>query len=755
MAINFLNRRRLARSVKLLLFGAAALWLAWWIIPDSGMQTEFSSDPFQPAAQPEGGELPMAEGFQTYASDGRFELLADAANQQFAIKDAASGLTWASSPDPTGVADIRPLVARNIRSPFEIVYTADFSKTQQTGVNNDETTWKAYKIENGIQFHYELKELNIAFIAEFVLEDGGFYVRIPDEGIRESDEGSALVSIKVLPMFGAALQGEEGYMVVPDGSGALVYFDRLHNQAASSEYFKWIYGADPTFDPMDGPPLGESVAVPAFGIVKSGGGVVQTIQRGAADAKVIVSPPGIRNNPFFRGGFEFAFRKQYVTSYGESTESAAIERIERSLIRSERVVRFDFASGERTAYADLATLAGDALLGTTKTVGEAPPPMIQIFLGVESRGDSYSKRMETMTTFSEAQRMMEELKRGGVESFSAELKGWQNQGYYGSLPRRFPIEEAFGGERGLTELIEWMDRNGIAASLEDNYSDVYRRERDGVRLRTDAVRRPDGRVFVHYPDSAAGSYRRSSEWYKVSPYSAEQDYLPQSLEKLDSVDVRSINMRYVGEALMSDYNDAHPLRRWETQAYYERWLGSAKEKLGSVGVYYGNVYAVKHADRVLDIPLRSSPNYLLDEHIPFLQMVYHGRVPYFSSALNRSDDARLELLKAIEYGAIPAFELTYRTTTDLRYTNYDFLFSAQYETWMPEVSEAYAAWAQALKPVATERMTGHERIAEGIFKTTYADGTHVWVNYNEQAATVEGVTVEPLGYAVREGGEIE
>ncbi|WP_274362881.1 DUF5696 domain-containing protein [Paenibacillus thermotolerans] len=754
-AINFLIRKRLSRFVKWIVFLLFAIWIVWWIVPDSGNQIEFTADPssFISAERPEGAELPMEEGLRTYASDGRYELQADVKNQVIAIKDAATGRTWSSVPDTEGL-EVRPLIARNIRSPFEVVYTADYTKTQLIGVNNKDTSWKAYKINNGIQFQYELKELKLGFIVDFVLEDGGFTVRIPDEGIRESGDRSAIVSIRVLPMFGAARPGDEGYMVVPDGSGALIYFNRLHNQAAYTEYSKWIYGTDTTFDTMSGGrPQDETIAAAAFGVVKDGGGFVETIEKGAADAKVTVNPPGIRNIPFFRGGFEFVLRKQFETSYGESLESNVIQQIERGRIRSDRVVRFDFAEEAATTYADLAALAGNRLLERPYGAGGSAPPLVQIFLGAESRGDSYSKRMETMTTFAEAQAMMEELMESGIGSFSAELKGWYNGGYFGSLPRRFPVEEAFGGESGLKKLLQWTDDHGIAVSLEDNYSDVYRKERDGIKLRTDTVRRPDGRQFVYYPYSAAGWYYRNSAWHKVSPVVADRDYVRQSFEKLSSLGVASINLRYAGEALLSDYNGSHPLRRWETQNVYERWIDTAKEKLGSAGVYYGNDYAVRHADRVLDIPLRSSPNYLLDEHVPFLQMMYHGKVPYYSSALNRSDDARLELLKAIEYGAVPAFELTYRTTTALRYTNYDLLFSSQYDTWLPAVKEAYEAWNEALKPVASRRITGHERLAAGVFRTTYEDGTHVWVNYNDHAVTQQRIHLEPLGYAVSKGGD--
>lgn len=719
---------------------------------------QFNTNPasFTAAAEPTGGELSKDAGMVTFATDGRYELMADIGSQLFAVKDNMSGIIWSSSPDTSEVEGITSLIERNIRSPFEIDYTSDFTKIQYTGVTNADTEYKAYPIENGIQLHYELTKLGIRFVAELVLKDGGLIVRIPEEGVQDGKE-SAIVSLKVMPLFGAALQGENGYMVVPDGSGALIDFSKLHNQASNSGYSKWIYGMDKTFDPLNGFSASKDIAIPVLGIVKPGGGYIQTLIEGTADAKITINPPGIRKIPYFRGGFELVFRKDYGTSYSDSWESSVVKQVERNRISSDRLIRFDFVAGEDTTYADLAVRASEVLFGESSDadIEQQLAPLIQIFLGVESRGDSYSKRLETMTTFAEAQTIMETLKKAGIANFGAELKGWYNHGYYGRLPERFPVEKAFGGEKGLSELLQWAGGNNIPTALEDNYVDVYRKEKDGVKLRTETVRRPDSRQFIHYPSSTTGWYRRSTPWYKLSPHVVERDYLQQDLKKLASIGVTSVNMRHLGEQLGSDYNSRQPLRRWEVQQHYENWLVQAKDKLGSVGVYYGNAYAAANADRVLDIPLYASADFLFDETVPLLQMVYHGRVPYFSSALNRSDDARLELLKAIEYGAIPSFELTYRNTTDLRYTNYDLLFSSQYETWLPQVLDAYQAWEEALQPAAGLRITRHEKVTDGVFRTTYEDGTQVWVNYNEHMITREGVTIEGLGFTAVKGGGIQ
>jgi len=45
-------------------------------------------------------------------------------------------------------------------------------------------------------------------------------------------------------------------------------------------------------------------------------------------------------------------------------------------------------------------------------------------------------------------------------------------------------------------------------------------------------------------------------------------------------------------------------------------------------------------------------------------------------------------------------------------------------------------------------MTNHEELASGVFRTTYADGTRVVVNYNATPYQATGAMVAAYGFAV-------
>lgn len=52
-------------------------------------------------------------------------------------------------------------------------------------------------------------------------------------------------------------------------------------------------------------------------------------------------------------------------------------------------------------------------------------------------------------------------------------------------------------------------------------------------------------------------------------------------------------------------------------------------------------------------------------------------------------------------------------------------------------------------------MTAHEAVGDSVFKTTYADGSAVYVNYGAAAFESGGVRVEPQAYIVVRGTLVE
>lgn len=59
---------------------------------------------------------------------------------------------------------------------------------------------------------------------------------------------------------------------------------------------------------------------------------------------------------------------------------------------------------------------------------------------------------------------------------------------------------------------------------------------------------------------------------------------------------------------------------------------------------------------------------------------------------------------------------------------------------------------EMLGPVAGAVMLRHDRPAEGVARTVYDNGVTIYVNYTEQAVTVDGVAVPAMACAAAQGG---
>lgn len=73
-----------------------------------------------------------------------------------------------------------------------------------------------------------------------------------------------------------------------------------------------------------------------------------------------------------------------------------------------------------------------------------------------------------------------------------------------------------------------------------------------------------------------------------------------------------------------------------------------------------SAYALAGLEEVVNLPADSNGHYLLDEEIPFYQMVLHGCLPYAGEPVNYANNTAEAALKLIETGAMPGFEWMYQ-----------------------------------------------------------------------------------------------
>ena len=176
--------------------------------------------------------------------------------------------------------------------------------------------------------------------------------------------------------------------------------------------------------------------------------------------------------------------------------------------------------------------------------------------------------------------------------------------------------------------------------------------------------------------------------------------------------------------------------------------GSGGNLLGS----NANVYAWKHLSDVKDVPLDSNRTQLIDEVVPFYEMVLHGYRDYTGEPVNLSSDVNTMILKSIEAGAGISFEWIYGDNSLLKNTEFDSLYSVNFQDWKETAIRSWFRVNEALGDLRSFRIIGHEKPEAGVSCTVYEDGTRIIVNYNKYEVQYEGNTVKAQDFLVIKEG---
>lgn len=197
-----------------------------------------------------------------------------------------------------------------------------------------------------------------------------------------------------------------------------------------------------------------------------------------------------------------------------------------------------------------------------------------------------------------------------------------------------------------------------------------------------------------------------------------------------------------------------PQDRTEVEAIYSSIMQRFKEAGIDTAVIGGNIYAMADATNVFCLPSGSSGYYLVDETIPFYQIVLHGLVPYSSEVINQTGDETRSILQAVEYGAGFAYRWMYAENKSLQTVYFEEAYSLNYASGINDAIKAYNRYNSELGHTAGLMIVGHARLAEDVAMTRYEDGTVVYVNYSGSDYVHEGVTIPARDYTVVKGGRV-
>lgn len=652
------------------------------------------------------------------------------------IEDLRNDTLWRSSPtdlidEPNTTAAWRKL----IEMPVQVSYV-DAERSQEKSAKPEQVALGFSPLQNGVRVTYDFTATDLAFDVIYALRGDCLEATIVSASIIEDGENS-LVSIDLLSFLGATHDDERGYIVYPDGSGALMYFDTPHPPEVQ-KILAPIYGAD---DYGGGRGAGsvyqESIVMPVFGLVRGTAAFVGMITQGDFDADLGVarSGKGVNYNHVWA---EFVFRRQgrFSLTGGQPSWLYQPDRI-----GGDRQVRFCFLDGEEANYVGMASRYRKYLIeerNATRISGAPPLANFIFFMGAERR-TWFLADMIVMTRFDEVRQMTQELADLGLEHFDVSLWFWNEGGTQGKYPKHLPVDERLGAEQDLRALADDLQQRGQKLYLQENYYIVAPGSTEVLPF-LDVVRGVDG--------LPAGG---PEQGYLLNPQVALRDFALRDMPLIASLGANGLLLGDFASLALPDKNTRYPLGRENFAATWMQIANASREQLGFTAMTGSNIYAVPYADRLDFVTLDSTHYDLFDETIPLFHIAVHGLVSYSGLPYNLLSDGQRSFLRQVEYGALPSFILTQESSAQLFRTTINSIYSSRYGYWKDEILRQYQRM-RTLAPLASHFIIGHERLQKGIYRTTYENGAQVIVNYTSERYSDGTISVPPSDFIVV-GGE--
>ena len=669
-----------------------------------------------------------ADAYQTVGETAAARLLYNSARHAFAVEDKAAASRW-----ETAVTGLQTENTDSLGALFSAVI-ADTNTGNTLTVDNvkDACTVQESGLKGGVQLAFTFPAYELTLTLQVFLDDSGMLCRVPLEGVREG-EGYHLVNLDVLPFFGAAGQGDKGYVLYPDGAGALYRFGE-GNPPSTTPLTLDVYGPrNLSLDDLEDNRAKRipNLMLPAFGMKRGEAAFAAVICEGDASAAITLAPSGYVY-PLHRVYACAVYRRVTSTKNDAGFDVFHVEEASRG---NDFAVKFFFSGGKPAGYSWMAGAIRGHLLDagllpeSAETEGGA---YVELLMGAEKSG-MLGASYQTMTTAREAGTILEELRAAG-NGLTASLLGWQKEGC-GVSPGSLSAAAGVGGKRGLQALSP--DGVTLALQLPVVFGGT---EKTGAKRRRDAVVNVRGVTLVNEDESAF--LLNANTQYRL---------LEKRLAGFDAFSGKGLLLTGAAELLYEDYNRGSAMTRQETLQALQALMDKAGQA-GPLLLPRANAYALPYADFLTEMPEGGSGYALLGESVPFYYLVVSGSIPYaLETAGNLSPDLQKTKLKWLEYGAAPYFLLSGESSEKLTDTAAESLFSTGYADQKVSAAAVLQEWAALRESLKGQRLCGHERTGENLAVCTYSGGTRILVNAGDEDARIAGEPVPARSYRVLPG----
>lgn len=581
------------------------------------------------------------------------------------------------------------------------------------------------------------------------LEGDELVVEVPFSEM-EYQEDTPIYTISMLPYFGAGGVADEGFLMVPEGGGAIINFN--NGKTSQNQYYTNMYGRDYALvleDLVNYP----SASFNAFGIANGEDSFICMLEGGAPYAAIQADIAGKNHSYNFANAvYTVCYREKYdVGQIANSDIYVYIEDLpDETLSQRYRFVDSNSYIDMAKEYQDyLFDNYGDVLTANTDT---STPVTFEIVGAVDKvrqiLGIPTSMPLK-LTTFDEAGQMITELKNDGIDNMSVKLTGWCNGGVKQQMLTKVKPISSLGGKKDLEALVDTAKNLGVDLYLEGitqyaHNSNIF----DGFFSYADAAKtiaKERAELFQYSAVTYAAREGADSYWLLHTDLAHE---MTDNLIKATTGYGTGVAFKDLGMDLSSDFYKKDVRSRQSVMNDQVEKLKAVKASGQNVMINFGNMYALPYSEVVTNMELDGNKHTILDANVPFLQTAIHGYINYTGTPINITGNDVIEVLTAAEYGAGLHFTFMRETAFALQKTLYTEYYGSDYATWHDRMLEIYTRYNSELGHTYNQQIVDHQVFTEDVRCTTYEDGTKVYVNYGNKDYTTEDGLVPANDYKV-------
>ncbi|WP_274365952.1 DUF5696 domain-containing protein [Paenibacillus thermotolerans] len=695
-------------------------------------------------------ETVIPKSFKKVAENERLELYLEEESVAIAVKDKCNGYGWFSYDVNTDLSEAgySAEMINYIKSGISIITYDKFTPGRRT-VLGDKAQKQYQMKEDGFTVTVDFTKAQVKFDVSVTLKAGDVIVQIPKESVKEDpdlwqpgNDDISLSEVILYPFFGSVTHKDNGYMVIPDGSGAIVKLSETPKYATG--YSAPVYGSDPGYESAVSinakriavKPL-ERVSMPMYGIIHDvdRAGLLVISEDGAGYATYNYVSKGLQSD-YYQSYFNYIYRAAYSQFQSRVKEDQHILGFQEKPNQFDLVQRYVFLNGKQANYVGAAKGFRDFLVkkdGLSKKAesGFGKVPMKIDFINNEVTMGTLGAENVPATTYKQAREIVQTLKGKGYDALHVSFRTFSKE----DLGYRFKAMNNLGGSGALKETTDYFDANHVKFSY---YADYARSYYEKTRYTASKLNRKD--MGVANENKSLFNFLNNPKYFKVM---AEQD-----LNAYKKFNIRSLALDGFGASLFTHYDHGTIGYSNEGMAYIENTLQQLKEQGIETNLYTPDAYLYKYINDYYDAPIASSELIFIDETIPLVSLVLSGYADLYSPYMNFSSNDTDSMLRLIEFGIYPAFVLTGDSTYDIKYTASNDVYTSEYKYLKDRMDFYYSSISQALTEVLGSEMVDHRMIEPGVVRVEYSNGKKILINYNSTDMTYEDVKIKSKGFVI-------